>query len=100
MRTFADALREARGEADRPMGRGVAMSTVAADDHEGEAPLPPLEALEARIVASTGPVDPANPRAHCDYCPRRQSADMLVEVEAGRYACDGCLTQWARERQR
>jgi hypothetical protein len=53
--------------------------------------------LKARIIEPTGPTDPANPRARCDYCPRQQTADMLAEVEPGRYACDGCRSLWERE---
>lgn len=93
-RTFADALREARERAIvRPQGGVQLMGAAMAEDAlQGDE----LAALEARIVPTTGPSHPPNPRVQCDFCPRKQLADMCVEVEPGRYACDGCMAR--RER--
>lgn len=94
MRTFADALREARQAAHQPQR----MALMDAPLVEGEPVDQPteLELLEARIVPTTGPRDEANPRVRCDLCGRRQLADSTAEVEPGAFACDACYVRWKR----
>lgn len=94
MITLADRIREAR-EAQASQGRGMGVMAMAEAAPDPLADLPPE--IADRIPEPRGPVDPANPSARCDYCPRVQAADMLVEIEPGRYACDVCM--WRRQRR-
>lgn len=91
MITLADRIREAR-EAQAPQGRGMGVMTMAVAETTAAplADLPPE--IADRIPEPRGPVNPENPAARCDFCPRVQAADMLVEIEPGRYACDGCIS--------
>lgn len=93
MRTFADNLKKARAQA-QSAGMQVMAAGVLAGDVE-PAPDPVAETLadlERRIVpAQSAGAVADNPRVRCDYCPRVQQADMMVEIEPGRYACDACL---------
>lgn len=97
MMTLADRIREARGATGiqgvvAMMAENESPPALSPDPREG---LP--ADVAAHIVTHGGPVDPGNPSARCDYCPRTTAADMLVEVEPGRYACDVCQWRWERE---
>lgn len=87
--TLADRIREAR-EAQAPQGRSMGIMAMAEVAPDPLADLPPE--IADRIPEPRGPVNPENPAARCDFCPRVQAADMLVEIEPGRYACDGCIS--------
>jgi hypothetical protein len=89
MITLADRIREAR-EAQTPQASGIGLMTVGGAATDPLADLPPE--IAERIPPPCGPVNPDNPAARCDYCPRVQAADMLVEVAPGCYACDGCMS--------
>src|SRR5690554_430125 len=93
VRTFADALREAR-DAPRMMAMAAPSGYVSPEQETGESGA--ADTLESRIVQPRGPHDPANLIARCDYCARTTLADALAEVEPDGYACDGCVTAWAR----
>jgi hypothetical protein len=89
MITLADRIREAR-EGQAPQGHGMGLMAMGEATADPLADLPPE--IASRIPPPRGPVNPGNPAARCDYCPRVQAADMLVEVAPGRYACDGCMS--------
>lgn len=96
VRTFADALREARQAVVVQFEGKIGVQAMGAAT-VGDGPGDMLATLEARIIPPTGPADPSNPRIQCDFCPRRQLADACVEIEPGRYACEGCTSRWERE---
>lgn len=94
MITLADRIREAREAPQRRMGMMAAGVEASADGPPDPLAVLPPEIAE-RIAPARGPVDPTNPSARCDFCPRVQSADMMVEVEPDRYACDSCMARRA-----